>query len=122
MITPSGRDIFFLTPTGLAPQDTDGAEDVYDARLGEGFPTSPQPTKECGGDACQGPLTNPAPLLVPGSAVQAAGENVAPPPSSKAKKKTTRSRCAKGKRLSHGRCVKARVKRAKANKSGGKRK
>jgi hypothetical protein len=78
-ITPSGRDLFFVTVAGLLPQDTDGARDVYDARLEEGFPESPANVQPCSGDACQGPLTNPAPLLVPGSVSQLAGENLASP-------------------------------------------
>ena len=79
VISPSGDDMFFMTTQGLVPQDTDGAPDVYDARLGGGFPPGPPPAKACAGDACQGPLTNPAPLLVPGSVSQAPGENFAAP-------------------------------------------
>lgn len=76
VITPSGNDIFFTTAQGLLPQDIDGAKDVYDARLGKGFPPVEASRRACSGDACQGPLTNPAPLLVPGSVSQAAGENI----------------------------------------------
>jgi hypothetical protein len=77
-IAPEGRDIVFVTTQGLVPQDVDGAPDVYDARLRGGFPAPPRAPQPCSGDACQGPLTNPASLLVPGSVVQAAGENIAP--------------------------------------------
>jgi hypothetical protein len=77
VMTPSGRDVFFLTSAELAPQDLDGVSDVYDARLEGGFPPPQAPREPCSGDACQGPLTNPAPLLVPGSVPQAPGENVA---------------------------------------------
>jgi hypothetical protein len=76
MVTPSGRDIFFKTPQKLLAQDLDSAVDLYDARLGAGFAQAPAGLAQCSGDACQGPLTNPAPLLVPGSVSQAAGENV----------------------------------------------
>jgi hypothetical protein len=69
-ISPSGRDIFFVTAAGLVPGDTDGLRDIYDARLDGGFPVSAAPRQSCSGDACQGPLSNPAPLLVPGSASQ----------------------------------------------------
>lgn len=79
VITPSGSDIFFTTSQGLVPQDTDGQADVYDARLGEGFPSPPADPQPCASDACQGPLTNPAALLVPGSVSQAPGGNFAPP-------------------------------------------
>jgi hypothetical protein len=117
VITPSGRDIFFMTVQGLVSQDTDGAEDVYDARLGAGFPVEAARSKACEGDACQGPLTNPAPLLVPGSVSQAPGENFPPPASAQAvvtpKQKATVLKCSKGKRLSHGKCAKAKAKKKK---------
>lgn len=77
VITPTGADIFFVTAEGLVAQDADGAPDLYDARLNGGFPNAPMEREQCSsGDACQGPLTNPAPLLVPGSVVQTPGENV----------------------------------------------
>ncbi len=79
LMSASGRDIFFATSEGLVPGDTDGAGDVYDARLGGGFPEPPAAREPCSGDACQGPLTNPAPLLVPGSVSQAPGENMPAP-------------------------------------------
>jgi hypothetical protein len=87
VITPSGRDVFFISSQGLVPQDTDGAPDVYDARIEGGFPPPPTAPAQCSGDACQGPLTNPAPLLVPGSMVQVPGENL-PPAKAAIKKKT----------------------------------
>jgi hypothetical protein len=84
VITPSGRDVFFVTSQGLVRPDTDGQADVYDARLGGGFPPGPAEREACSGDACQGPLTNPAPLVVPSSVLQAPGGNVSPPaPSTK---------------------------------------
>lgn len=83
VISPSGRDVFFITTQGLVPQDTDGLADIYDARIGGGFPAPPAGTEPCSSDACQGPLTNPAPLLVPGSVSQAPGGNFEPPPAAK---------------------------------------
>ncbi len=46
-----GSDAYFLTTASLVPQDP-GSADVYDARIGGGFPipTAPIP---CEGDACQ---------------------------------------------------------------------
>jgi hypothetical protein len=79
VITPSGGDIFFVTSQGLVPRDTDGQADVYDARLGAGFPPVPEEPQPCSGDACQGPLTDPAALLVPGTVSQAPGGNFAAP-------------------------------------------
>jgi hypothetical protein len=79
VMSPSGRDIFFNTSQGLVSQDTDGLPDIYDARLEGGFSPVPGERQPCSGDACQGPLTNPAPLLVPGSVPQAPGGNFAEP-------------------------------------------
>jgi hypothetical protein len=91
VISEDGSNVFFVTSQGLVSGDTDGAPDVYDARLGGGFPAVAAPRQPCSGDACQGPLTNPAPLLVPGSVSQQAGENFPAPVkvhrTSKAKKK-----------------------------------
>lgn len=103
VMAPSGRDVFFVTTQGLVPQDVDGQPDIYDARLGGGFAPQPAAEEPCSGDACQGPLTTPAPLLVPGSISQPAEESVVAPPRSaatpqKAKKKATKHKAKKKKR------------------------
>jgi hypothetical protein len=117
VMSPSGRDIFFDTTQGLVPQDTDGAPDVYDARLGSGFAPTPAPLQPCAGDACQGPLTNPAPTLIPGSAFQAPGENLSPS-TMPANRLRTKSKCAKGKKPAHGKCIKSKSgRKTKAKKS-----
>jgi hypothetical protein len=105
-ISPSGRDISFLTSQGLVSQDTDGVADVYDARLGGGFSVVSAPRQPCSGDACQGPLTNPAPLLVAGSVSQAPGENVSlPAKASRVKKHKAPAK--KKKKASRGRARRA---------------
>jgi hypothetical protein len=86
-ITPSGRDIFFATTAGLLTADVDGLADIYDARVGGGYPPPPAAREPCSGDACQGPLSAPAPLLVSGSVTQPAGGNL-PVPLVKAKSKS----------------------------------
>jgi hypothetical protein len=88
VIDSSGRDIFFITTSGLVSQDTDGLYDVYDARLGGGFAVQSLGPERCEGEGCYGPLTNPAPLLVPGSVPQAPGGNLtaSAKPAIKAKK------------------------------------
>jgi hypothetical protein len=102
VITPSGRDVFFVTSQGLVSQDTDGAPDIYDAREGEGFSELPTLAEECSGDACQGPLTNPAPLLVPGSISQIPGENLpAPKKIVKKVKKKAKKKKVKAKKANH---------------------
>ena len=96
-----------MTSQGLVPQDTDGVDDVYDARLGGGFPPPPAPAEACAGDACQGPLTNPAPLLVPGSVSQAPGGNFAAPvPATATTPKAKPATCKKGFVKKKGKCVK----------------
>jgi hypothetical protein len=89
VMSEDGDNIFFVTSQGLLPQDGDGQADVYDARFGVGFGQEPVEVEQCGGDACQGPLTTPAPLLVPGSVPQAPGGNF-PPPKVTAKKPVTK--------------------------------
>jgi hypothetical protein len=121
MISASGRDVFFVTDQGLLPQDTDGVADIYDARLDGGFPVAAAPPQPCSGDACQGPLTSSAPLLVPGSVPQAPGGNFPPLASStKAKAKPKSTSCRKGYTKRKGHCVKHRGKR-KAKKSKARR-
>jgi len=53
-----GRDVFFTTHSGLVPGDNDSAGDIYDARIGGGFPTPVSPV-ECEGDACSAPVSPP---------------------------------------------------------------
>jgi hypothetical protein len=55
----SGTNVFFGTHAQLAPTDTDFKGDLYDARVGGGFP-APVAPQECSGDGCQGGLS-PAP-------------------------------------------------------------
>jgi hypothetical protein len=66
-ISASGDDVFFATAEGLSADDTDGAYDVYDARVGGGFKKDGA-TAPCIGDACQGAVFGPPSLPVPGSA------------------------------------------------------
>lgn len=56
-----GRDVFFATPATLLKADNDGGNvDLYDARVGGGFPdTTEQRPAPCSGDSCQGPPAAP---------------------------------------------------------------
>ncbi|HEY3828776.1 MAG TPA: hypothetical protein VGL57_06220 [Solirubrobacteraceae bacterium] len=123
VISPEGKDILFLTSQGLVSQDADGAPDVYDARVDGGFLAAAAPAQECSGDACQGSLTNPAPLLVPGSVSQAPGENLpalTPAPTvAKAKSKPRRTTCNKGYVKKKTKCVK-KAKAKRTNHKGSK--
>jgi hypothetical protein len=121
VIASSGRDVFFATTQGLVPSDTDGQMDVYDARHLGGFPPAPVEAEPCSGDACQGPLTNPAPLLIPGSVSQAPGENLPPPPKAGLRKKATPRRSKKASAKRKRRAKRARRARQDMQHQGGRR-
>jgi hypothetical protein len=62
-----GRDVFFTTKAGLLPQDFDNGDiDIYDARIGGGFPIAGS-SPGCAGEACQGGAVAIAPGLTPGT-------------------------------------------------------
>jgi uncharacterized repeat protein (TIGR01451 family) len=76
---PSGADVFFTTVDPLVAQDTDTQQDIYDARVGGGFP-APQPASSCVGEACRGPLSVAPALPVGGSTTYAGKANPASSP------------------------------------------
>jgi sugar lactone lactonase YvrE len=65
--TPSGSDVFFETASQLAAQDTDQKLDIYDARVGGGFPPVPPVGVPCSGDLCKPPPSGSPPGIAPGS-------------------------------------------------------
>ncbi|HEY7962033.1 MAG TPA: hypothetical protein VID29_08945 [Solirubrobacteraceae bacterium] len=113
----SGGDVFFLTRSQLVGQDSDQGVDVYDARVGGGFPFL-TPPGSCSGEACKAP---PAPAPAESSpasgAVGGAGNLANPPtvtgsPKTKPKAKAKPARCIKGRVRKRGKCVKKRGKKA----------
>ena len=109
----SGGDVLFTTADPLIASDTDnGQRDVYDARVGGGFPLALTGEASCGGASCEGATSAPPPLFgAPSSAGLTGAGNLAPPPPAPAAKakapiKRQISKCARGKKLSRGRCVK----------------
>jgi|HubBroStandDraft_4_1064222.scaffolds.fasta_scaffold06695_2 hypothetical protein len=48
----SGSDVFFMTHSQLVAGDTDSSADIYDARIGGGFPEATE-SAACLGDTCQ---------------------------------------------------------------------
>ena len=98
----SGRDVFFATHSQLAPTDTDRSADVYDARIGGGFPPPPPRPTECEANACSTPAAPPSDVTPATFTFKGPG-NIAPPPPPAGK-------WAKGKVLSHGKCVKRKTK------------
>lgn len=72
-----GRDVFFTTRERLVAADRDSQIDIYDARIGGGFPEQPPPPN-CEDDACQQPkFYRPSPLL-PGSSILTGRGDVTP--------------------------------------------
>lgn len=78
----SGNDAFFMTTEGISPGDTDGAYDVYDARVPRPG-DKPVQALPCEGAVCQGPPSVPNLLGTPASeAFSGPGDLVPPPPAS----------------------------------------
>jgi hypothetical protein len=102
--TPSGNDVFLDTFSQLTPTDQDGSPDVYDARVGGGFPALAPPA--CAGASCQG---NPAPAPIfstPASVTFSGPGNFPPAPtSSQPPPKPKPKACKKGFVRKKGRCV-----------------
>ena len=89
VIDVSGGDVFFQTTAGLVPQDTDGLDDVYDARIDGGFPVALVQAGGCTGAACQGPPSTPQLLAAPASATfSGLGNPSSPGPEPVVKKKS----------------------------------
>ncbi len=114
-VTPSGRDIFFVSTEGILPQDSDGLASLYDARIGGGFLAPSIPAGGCKGDSCQGPPSVPSLLGEGGSATFSGLGNLPPPaPTSVGTVKAKPRHCGKGYVKRKGRCVR----RAKTKKAG----
>ena len=116
----SGNDVFIATGAQLTSSDTDTREDVYDVRVGGGFPVSTPPSECDNADSCKPPVSpQPGVFGVPASATFFGPGNatpaVNPAPPVVVKPKTKTVKCAKNKKLSHGKCV--RKKRPKAKRS-----
>ncbi len=115
-ITPSGRDIFFMSTEGILPQDTDGLASLYDARIDGGFPALSISAGGCKGDSCQGPPSVPSLLGESASATFSGLGNLplpVPTPVGTPKKAKLRH-CGKGYVKRRGRCVR----RPKTKKAG----
>lgn len=76
-MSATGSDIFFQTRAQLVGQDTDTLGDIYDARIGGGFP---KPTSEpsCSGESCQGAPSGPPSLGSSGTSSFTGGGNLTP--------------------------------------------
>lgn len=96
--SPDGRDVLIATRQRLVGWDVDGAYDLYDVRVGGGFPEPAPVTAPCEGESCLPGAQGGPTATSPSSATLAGSGN---PPH--------RLRCPKGKRLVHrhgkARCV-----------------
>jgi hypothetical protein len=95
----SGDDAFFITREQLLPRDKDEQLDLYDARVGGGFPEASEPS--CSGEACKGPVATPPAQPSFGTEESSSGN----PPKPKPK------HCKKGFVKKHGKCVKKKPKK-----------
>jgi hypothetical protein len=115
--TPSGSDVFFTTRSKLVPADQDTLMDLYDARENGGFSgetVSPACTTT---DSCRtAPVAQPALFGAPASQTLTGTGNPAPVVPVVVKQKKAPVKCAKGRKRSHGKCVKVRSKAKKARK------
>jgi hypothetical protein len=110
--SPDGANVFFGTHARLVPADTSGGGNVYDARVC----TAVEPciaaalAREglCEGDACSHPAAAPSDAT-PGSATFSGPGDLTLAPSATPRVKT----CVKPKKLSGGRCVKPKRRKAK---------
>ncbi len=113
-ISATGRDIFFTVAAPLTGFEHEGVANLYDARIGGGFPP-PSPPVQCDGDACQGSLDVPPGPARSASSTFSGNGNVG---------EGGRARCRKAKVRRRGRCVSRRSscrKHAKAKKGCAKR-
>jgi hypothetical protein len=82
---PSGNDVFFATRAQLTPQDVDGQQDIYDARVNGGFP-APSPLPPCVGNACRPQTTPPPPPTIASVIFVGPGNQKSTAPATRTKK------------------------------------
>jgi hypothetical protein len=101
----TGDDAFIETRSDLVPRDKGEVYEVYDARVGATGETSPS---VCTGTGCQGVPAAPPIFATPSSATITGTDDLEPAKPAVVKKKVVK--CAKGKKLSKGKCVKQKAK------------
>jgi hypothetical protein len=86
-IDASGEDVFFNTLAKLTPTDTDGRPDLYDARVGGGFPVPAVPANCAASASCQGSASSPPGFSPPSTATFSGPRNRKPAKKQKHHKK-----------------------------------
>jgi hypothetical protein len=110
----SGRDVFIWTTDRIDPRELDaGSYDIYDARIGGGFPFVPPPVPcDVLAQRCRGPVED-AP-----AAPRAASEGFTGPGNLAPRN----AKCRRGQVRRKGRCIKPRRQKAHQRKKAGQRK
>lgn len=99
----SGRDVFFATTAAIDPREVDpGDADIYDARIGGGFPPAVATTPcDVLADGCQGAASIAPASPAPASATFSGPGNPAPVKAKTHKKKHHKKKNEAGKRARH---------------------
>jgi hypothetical protein len=122
--SPSGNDVFVATADQLLPSDTDQRVDLYDVRVGGGFPVSVAPPDCDNGDSCKPPVSSqPGVFGAPASATFSGAGSVTPvvTPKPALKAKAKLKRCKKGFAKKRGRCVRKRAKKSSGHSKRGRK-
>ncbi len=96
----NGDDAFFTTRAPLVAEDQDENSDMYDARVGGGFPAGVSPAP-CSGEGCRGPLSAPpvpVGVATETSSVAAEESAAAAQPQARSKSKTRTHKAKTGRR------------------------
>ena len=102
----NGSDVFFLTHAQLVPQDTDNVGDIYDARIGGGFPV-PAESSACLGDTCQSVPLALSDLTPASSSFAGPGSPAVALTTVKSKVKTKVKGCGRGRVRKKDRCIRS---------------
>ena len=118
-----GSDVFFFTEQSLVSGDQDNNLDVYDARIGGGITTqNVLPSVPCGDEAgCRGASSAPPVFGAPSSVALSGPGNLEAPSLAAIVTKKRTVKCSRGRKRSHGKCVKVKNGKRKAKKADNKR-
>jgi hypothetical protein len=98
----SGNDVFFVTRQQLAASDNDQNVDVYDARVGGGFPGPPHASACEGLEGCHGPASSAPSFANPASGSLSGAAQLSP---SARRLKAARKACKKKPKKARAKCT-----------------
>jgi Tol biopolymer transport system component len=111
-----GTDVLVFTTDRLAPQDIESSQQIYDARVGGGFPYRPF-IPGCDSGQCQGPQT-PAPSFGPPASATFVGLGNPAPAASAPAAKAKAKKCKKGFVRKKNKCVRKKTSKTARRASG----